>query len=119
MVICKKCGTEFQETSENDVKEAFKENDKWIQKMALKSIKKNLCPECSTKKTKKIFTISFGLLFCCGVFTIVAYIIIMDFVYLMWGVTLMPLSIVAYYFYVKKDVLKLFSKNDSSNKRSK
>lgn len=35
MVICKKCGAEFPETSENDIKESFKEYDKMIQKMVL------------------------------------------------------------------------------------
>ena len=119
MVICKKYGAEFSETSENDIKESYKEDYKTIQKMTLKSLSKNLCSDCLNKRLNRLLFLSFGLFFCSGVFSIAMYIIYMDFLYLLWGATFIPLPILAYYFFVKKDILKLFAKKDSSKQNSK
>ncbi|MFX1349975.1 MAG: hypothetical protein ACFE92_15000 [Promethearchaeota archaeon] len=108
IIFCKRCGVEIPEISEEEIKEDFKEYNKFIQKMALKSIKTNLCPECSSKKTRRWLLFSCVLLFLLGIFYIIMFMFsLLDIFYLFPGIILISLSIFGYYFYVKKKILKL------------
>lgn len=119
MPICKKCGKEFPEYSEDKIEEAYKDESAWTRQQILKSFKKNkdLCLECLQKISSRWVHLLISISICfVGIITIFLGFSYQSYLFFFYAGAFFIFSIFWYYYLYKNDIIsKGFAKNEDSH----